>query len=524
MTAAAVLRLGSIPAPSSSGKRAPPIHFQPDAFVVRKSSSEICAGCGKQGHGAALCPRVQPLSRLRVTIEAFTSFSERLQSLAEVRVALGLVTFSDEVDVVCPITDVLEQFKVDLEGVVAGGETSLFDGILQAVSMLEAYKAALEKAHAEARKRVHGNDSAPPPQPPPPKLRVIALTDGVDTQSSTGADQVARALQRSGVVLDAVVVCCNNFELPALARLSGGHALLPDSPEAAMAAFEADPMLLLEWWGESEPPAPIMNVKGVVRALARSQRDDWWAAKARVEELGRGAAEEAGVSADDVDAALFSTPPPPRALPPAGRCRTVAATERAIIDETLENATRPAISATSEARFGSSAAAAADSRRANRIKREYLQVIRDIAGDSRRAGAGGGGGSSGGCGFGALKLKVFLADDADVGVWRVLLEGPAGSPYAGRVFELVLSFPPAYPRAPPACRFATPIQHVNVDPASGRVCHYVLGSSWSSDTSVHIIKHTHLTDADSFVIAFLFLTGAFGSYGGISAAERPECR
>ena len=151
-------------------------------------------------------------------------------SITSKRVALGLVSVRDRPTVECPVTDVLEDFKVDLERIEAGGETALWDGVIKAVEMLAAYSAERTE---------------------PPRLRIIALTDGMDTRSMNTMSHAADALRAHDITLDGVVVCASNFELPALARFSGGHSLLPETAEAAIAAFEADPMLLLAWRAEA---------------------------------------------------------------------------------------------------------------------------------------------------------------------------------------------------------------------------------------------------------------------------------
>lgn len=58
--------------------------------------------------------------------------------------------------------------------------------------------------------------------------------------------------------------------------------------------------------------------------------------------------------------------------------------------------------------------------------------------------------------------------------WRVLIEGPEGSPYAGGYFPAKLSFPPDFPLSPPVMTFLTPnFWHPNVY-ADGRVCISIL--------------------------------------------------
>ena len=109
-------------------------------------------------------------------------------------------------------------------------------------------------------------------------------------------------------------------------------------------------------------------------------------------------------------------------------------------------------------------------------------------------------------------FTVFpLADD--ISIWRVLLQGPHGTPYQGGVFELLVPFPDEYPMIPPEVRFVTPIVHCNIN-SSGKVCHAVFDRSYSPETRMQTIFQCvyglllvpePLDPLDSFV-ADLYLT------------------
>ena len=70
--------------------------------------------------------------------------------------------------------------------------------------------------------------------------------------------------------------------------------------------------------------------------------------------------------------------------------------------------------------------------------------------------------------------------------WLVLLRGPKGSPYEDGVFEVILSFPWEYPRAPPKIRFKTPIWHPNVYTDSNLLCYDCggIGDNYQADVVV----------------------------------------
>jgi ubiquitin-conjugating enzyme E2 D/E len=67
--------------------------------------------------------------------------------------------------------------------------------------------------------------------------------------------------------------------------------------------------------------------------------------------------------------------------------------------------------------------------------------------------------------------------------WKVIMEGPAGTPYEGCRWVLGMEFPAtAYPAKPPVVKFLVPIYHVNVS-TDGRICLDVLGAAWTPSLS-----------------------------------------
>ena len=73
--------------------------------------------------------------------------------------------------------------------------------------------------------------------------------------------------------------------------------------------------------------------------------------------------------------------------------------------------------------------------------------------------------------------------EADLGFWRIVVTGGAGTPYANGTWLLSCRFPLTYPSHPPALRFETPVLHPNVN-AHGRVCSALLSSEWSDTGGV----------------------------------------
>lgn len=82
---------------------------------------------------------------------------------------------------------------------------------------------------------------------------------------------------------------------------------------------------------------------------------------------------------------------------------------------------------------------------------------------------------------------VFVCDDSASNKamsWKVVLDGPAGTPYEDGTFVLSVSFPVDYPFKPPQVLFLTPVFHCNVN-SSGAVCLDILKSMWSPALTMH---------------------------------------
>ncbi|XP_073834193.1 ubiquitin-conjugating enzyme E2 S [Musca autumnalis] len=85
-----------------------------------------------------------------------------------------------------------------------------------------------------------------------------------------------------------------------------------------------------------------------------------------------------------------------------------------------------------------------------------------------------------------IKIQI---NDADVTDIQALIEGPAGTPYAGGLFRVKLTLGKDFPQAPPKAFFITKIFHPNVS-ANGEICVNTLKKDWKPDLG---IKHILLT-------------------------------
>uniref|UniRef100_A0A1B6MH50 Ubiquitin-conjugating enzyme E2 S n=1 Tax=Graphocephala atropunctata TaxID=36148 RepID=A0A1B6MH50_9HEMI len=85
-------------------------------------------------------------------------------------------------------------------------------------------------------------------------------------------------------------------------------------------------------------------------------------------------------------------------------------------------------------------------------------------------------------------IKVNL-NEQDITDIQALIEGPAGTPYAGGVFKVKLVLGKDFPQGPPKAFFLTKIFHPNVA-KNGEICVNTLKKDWKPDLG---IKHILLT-------------------------------
>lgn len=67
-----------------------------------------------------------------------------------------------------------------------------------------------------------------------------------------------------------------------------------------------------------------------------------------------------------------------------------------------------------------------------------------------------------------------LPDDSNFFEWKIYIEGPRDTVFAGGVFQLSMKFPEDYPMMPPDLRFVSEFWHPNVYPKDGKVCISIL--------------------------------------------------
>ena len=94
------------------------------------------------------------------------------------------LTVSDKASIRQELTPVFENFRRQLDGVSAGGNTAVYDALDTARAMLVNYRSDLTKL----------------------RKRIIIVSDGADTSSENRPREVCFAIQRDGIIVDSVQV------------------------------------------------------------------------------------------------------------------------------------------------------------------------------------------------------------------------------------------------------------------------------------------------------------------------------
>ncbi|KAH3743846.1 Ubiquitin-conjugating enzyme [Pelomyxa schiedti] len=78
--------------------------------------------------------------------------------------------------------------------------------------------------------------------------------------------------------------------------------------------------------------------------------------------------------------------------------------------------------------------------------------------------------------------RYYMTAD-NLSFWKVIMEGPPGTDYAGGFWLLSFTFPPDYPFRAPTVKFVTPIYHINIT-NDGKICLDIIMSGWGPNVTV----------------------------------------
>ena len=246
---------------------------------------------------------------------------------------------------------------------------------------------------------------------PGTKCRVILLTDGEDNASSnTTAKTVCSRLFDNDVVLDAIVLGTSlTTDLFKIARSTGGYAFSPTTQRVFFQLF------LLETLIDIRTRPDIQNQRVL----------DWDSFKPK--------------EADMRDEYSF---PPCRPHPNQ--------TDNFIV---LRDAKRYWGRRQSHLNVPSGTGSISSSGSAGVGERVLLAEVKAMVDHEHK------------------DLDVYVSE-RNMGFWKVVMEGPEGSPYEGGVFLLYVDVGLDFPRVPPGIRFITPILHPNIS----KVCEFTFSA------------------------------------------------
>jgi ubiquitin-conjugating enzyme E2 D/E len=245
-------------------------------------------------------------------------------------------------------------------------------------------------------------------------LRVFALTDGEDNASAAQAWEVARWLQDKGVVLDAFPMAHQNAKLHAMATASGGTCVKVASIEQGMLLFEDEALMHLPTRPDLSGVSPVDSAAALQKLMP--------------------SASAAAATTVSVQAPVPSAPRAHVINPSAAYAKFEAQQQQQQQQEGCKQ------------HCGGGA-----------IKR-IMKELKDLGSDPPAN-----------CSAGPTGDDMFT--------WQGTVLGPAGTPYEGGVFFLMVQFPTDYPFKPPKVRFETPVYHPNVN-SNGAICLDILKDQW----------------------------------------------
>lgn len=255
---------------------------------------------------------------------------------------------------------------------------------------------------------------------PQAKLRIICISDGEDNKSKHNAVLLTSRLMRSSIVVDSFILGNDDHnDLKTLTYLTGGLIFAPKTLEEAMTICELEPVLSL-----LERPDDV----SVLRRASRTR----FTRNPRIAEF----------------------------METAWEARIQRVTEDCIPErKQLPGLDRSFIELGHVAKSGAYTKHRADSNlRLSRIHNE----IRDSGARSH------------------LHYDIYICE-SNMGLWKVVMQGPPDSTYTGGTFLLYVEMGDTYPMFAPQARFITPIYHPNIN-RHGRICHSIFDRNWTVDT------------------------------------------
>eukprot|EP00484_Ammonia_sp_Unknown_P006020 CAMPEP_0197074974 /NCGR_PEP_ID=MMETSP1384-20130603/211377_1 /TAXON_ID=29189 /ORGANISM="Ammonia sp." /LENGTH=866 /DNA_ID=CAMNT_0042513817 /DNA_START=10 /DNA_END=2611 /DNA_ORIENTATION=+ len=346
------------------------------------------------------------MTRLDVVKEYWEAFLNRSKAYDYAN-HIGLVLFDSRIEVTCKLSPLYERFSKKINEIQTRGCTALRDAIQEAAKQLIDWKLA------DLAQRKNAN------------LRIIALTDGEDNQSSINDLKLTQILLSANIVCDAILIGNHNYSLHSICSATGGYVFYPHSLRDGLRIFELETFLSTTERGDIE------ERKSSVYICNESQLQKW---------------SETALDVCDVDNV------------PKGKVIENLQQNNKTVDLETKMEKMKKLNDGEHAHRGWNS-----KQRTRRVVQEMSNILRD-----------------------PHPFWDIYVEESNLFFWKLVLCGPIDTPYQGGVYLLYMQFAEEYPEKPPKMRFITPIKHVNVN-SYGRICHSVFDRNYQPDTKVRDI-------------------------------------
>jgi len=345
------------------------------------------------------------LTRLQISKQLFNALLNRLVSY-DMPKHLGVILFGAEVTEECKLTPFYEAFRQKIDKSTGQGDTHLFDALHHGAEQLVKWR----ETHPLAA------------------VRLLVLSDGKDQGSQKSAHEVAKKLQQSNVIVDAIQVGSErDSDLRAICKATNGLVFAPMSIRTCLRICELDTMLCVH---ERPPKMQQPRVNGTWTFNPFSDLNHY-----------------------PLDRCTNKTLPPRRPVLELAHpvMKLSAAVER--VAAKIEKEMKRDVNADT----------ALPMLKVKRIMREMRHLLTN-----------------------PHPAFDIYPSETDLTFWKIVVAGPDSTPYREGVFLMFLHFKGEYPDIAPELRFVTKILHVNCN-AYGRVCMSLLDRNWTPETTVETI-------------------------------------
>ncbi|KAI5358581.1 putative ubiquitin-conjugating enzyme E2, von Willebrand factor, type A, U-box [Septoria linicola] len=264
---------------------------------------------------------------------------------------------------------------------------------------------------------------------PTAKKRIVVISDGDDTKSvSNNAAGLTFSLRGDKIIVDSVALGNeNSIDLRMLSQLTGGYRFKPSSLVNALSMVEMEPFLSL-----TERPDSAVFLPANAPTF-RPTFENYF-------NLHKYSARITTVTSENF---------------PARK------SHENLEDDLIQ------LAAASARPAGASQSSGRSNFRITRLMNEMRSML---AANEQRT------------------YDVYVSE-SDMSFWKVVMDGPEGSPYEGGTFLLYLHAGESYPTFAPEARFVTRMMHPNIN-AHGRICHALLSRDWTSDITMTTLLDT----------------------------------